>query len=190
MLNCIYSVEARKYGVADIGNDGYFKPIVPLIYSSITFQKYGIVAGNFDGTCNSYLFDGTPIFSNAKNPLFLSDNLLIISSANGQCFIIDYIKNKPVINKGFDSILFFMGSNPQAIPYTSRSNFSNHFKTLDYTNNGAHLEELVGVRVGNSWGVINRRTGTIYADFNYAIMVQCVGARIAAKGFDGNAVQL
>lgn len=190
MLNSICSVQTRKYGVIDINDDGYFKAVVPLIYQNITFQKYGIIAHNFDGTCNSYLFDGTPIFSNAINPLFLSDNLLLISSNTGQCYIIDYIKNAPVFNKGFDTILFFMGSNPQAIPYSSKTNLSHYFSMLDYTNNGAHLEELVGVRIGHQWGVINRKTGTVYADFVYNVMVQCTGLQIAAKGSDGIPKQL
>ena len=190
MLNSICSVQTRKYGVIDIMGDGYFKPIVPLLYQRITFQKYGIVAYNFDGTCNSYLFDGTPIFSNAINPLFLSDNLLLISSNTGQCYIIDYLNNKPVCNKGFDNILFFMGSNPQAIPYHSKADFSAFFTMLDYTNNGAHLEELVAVRSGNNWGVINRKTGQIHADFVYKIMVQCAGLQIAARESDGIAKQL
>ncbi len=190
MLNSICSVQTRKCGVVNVGDDGYFKAIVPLLYKSIAFQKYGIVASNFDGTCDSYLFDGSAIFSNAMNPLFLADNLLLISSNMGQCYIIDYLKNKPVFNKGFDTILFFMGSNPQAIPYTAKANFSSYFSMLDYSNNGAHVEELIAVRSGNKWGVINRNTGKIYADFIYNVMVQCTGLQIAAKGSDGIARQL
>ncbi len=190
MLNSICSVQTRKYGVIDLADDGYFKAVVPLVYQDITFQKYGIVAHNFDGTCDSYLFDGTPIFCNAINPLFLSDNLLLISSNQGQCYIIDYLKNQPVFNQGFDSILFFMGSAPQAVPYSAKSDYSISFTNPDYINNGAHLEELVAVRSGNRWGVINRKTGNLYADFIYTVMVQCINSQIAAKGLDGIARQL
>lgn len=191
MLNSIYSVQTRKYGVADVNEDGFFvKTVVPLNYKQIVFQNYGIVAYNFDGTCNAYLCDGKAICSNALNPLFLSDNLLLISNKEKKCYIIDYSNEKPMITTSFDTILFFMGSQQQAIPYSADANLANFFNTPDYRTNGAHLEDLVAVRIDNAWGVINRKTNTIHAEFNNSILVQCIGSNIAAKGFDGIARRL
>ena len=186
MLNSMYSEQTRKYGVVDLDeNDFVSKTVVPFKYRMVDFQKYGIISYNFDGTCNAHLFDGTTVCCNAINPLFLSDNLLIFSNATKKCYILDFTKEKPVLSSGFDTILFFMGSNPKAIPYSANFNLTNYLKSPDYIKNGAHLEELVGARNDNAWGVINRKTNQIYADFNNRILVQCAGSFIVARNFDG-----
>lgn len=191
MLNSMYSVQTRKYGVAELDENGFItKTVIPINYKQIIFQNYGIVSYNFDGTCNAHLFDGKTVCCNAINPLFLSDNLLIISNASKKCYIIDYSKEKPTITTAFDTILFFMGSNPQAIAYLPDTNFTNYFATPDYRANGAHLEDLVAARIDNAWGVINRKTNQIHAEFNNSVMVQCIGSNIAARGFDGIIKQL
>ncbi len=190
MLNSICSVQTRKYGVVDLDDDGYYKPITPIKYEQVIFQKYGFVGQNSNGLCDAYLFDGRLLCSNALNPVFLADNLLLTSNTAKKCYIIDYSKEKPLASTAFDTILFFMGSKPQAVAYSADANFTSFFKAPDYLSNGAHLEELVGARIDNAWGVINLKTKQVYAEFKNSIMVQCIGGHIAAKGFDGIARQL
>lgn len=185
MLNSICSVQTRKYGVVDIKDDCTFTPIAPIKYEKVIFQKYGFVGYYSNGIGDAYLFDGTLVCKNAFNPLFLADDLLLISSIAKKCYIIDYSKEKPVTTTPFDAILFFMGSKPQAHAYSANANFTSFFNTPDYLENGAHLEDLVGAKIDNAWGVINRKTKQVYAEFNNSIMVQCIGGQIAAKGFDG-----
>lgn len=186
MLNSIRSDQTRKCGLIDCDEDGFYTPLTPLKYERILFQKYGVAAYDAEEKkFDTYLYNGKLLCAKIINPLFLADNLILISNDSMKCYIIDYSKEKPTISTPFDTILFFMGSNQQAIAYSAKANLFNYFNSPDYLAHGAHLEELVGARIDNAWGVINRKTNQIYAEFKNSIMVQCVGGNIAAKGFDG-----
>lgn len=187
MLNSIQSLQTRLVGAVDTNTN---KVIVPISYNAVYFQKYGITACKKDGMFDVYLLDGTNIINNALNPLFLADNLILIASASKTCFIYDYKKKKPVYNANFDSVLFFMGSKPQAIQYTPVTNFSPYFTNPDYLEHGAHLEKLVCARHKNKWGVINRLTSKLYCDFKYKVIVQCKDGQIAVRGENGSTVLL
>ena len=187
MLNSVQSLQTRKVGVVDTNTNNI---IVPLSYKAIFFQKYGITALNENGTYDAYLFNGNLVINNVYNPLFLDDNIILVSSQNNACYIYDYKKQKPVYSSNLNSVLFFMGSNTKAIQYTPHSNFSTFFNSPDYINHGAHLEDLVCARFRNRWGVINRKTNSIHAEFKYKVIVQCVNNQIAVRGDDGSTLLL
>ena len=186
MLNSIRSDQTGKCGLIDYNEDGSYTPLTPLKYERIIFQKYGIAAYDaIEKRFDAYLYTGQLLCKKVLNPLFLADDLLLVSNDTMKCYIIDYSKEKPTVSTSFDTILFFMGSNQQAMAYSAKANFFNFFNSPDYLANGAHMEDLVGARIDNAWGVINRKTNQIYAEFKNSIMVQCIGGNIAAKGFDG-----
>ncbi len=193
MLISVQSVQSRSFGVVDIDpNTGNVKKnIVPIRYQNVIFQKSGIIAQKSVGIYDAYSFHGQGVFCDAINPIFLENNMILITSNQHKCYILDYVANKLVFSKsGFDSILFFMGSNPQAIEYPPKPNFLQYLSTIDYQKNGAHLENLVAVKRNGKWGVINLTTGTLHADFIYPVMVQCAGYQIAAKDSRGITIRL
>ena len=67
MLNSIQSMQTHRFGVADVDEN---KIIIPINYINITFNKFGIIANNIDGTSDAYLFDGTPLIKNGRNIIF------------------------------------------------------------------------------------------------------------------------
>ena len=155
----------RQIGVVDTDTN---KLVVPLSYSAITFQKYGIIAHYPGGLSDVYHFDGTLVLSKALNPLLLDDNFIIASNNNGKCYI---FKSKngstKLFNKsGFDSISFFFGSNSDPKMYNSAVNFTPFFTSADYLNNGACFDRYICVTLNGYWGVIHRDTGKVAVNFN------------------------
>lgn len=187
MLNSVRSLQTGRMGVID---DSTQKVIVPLAYKNIVFQKGGIVAEGFDGFSTAYNTTGRRLMNKGKNILFLNNNLILTSSTNCKCYILDCTSNKFICNIPFDSILVFVGSKEQAEVYNYSRNFSNIFNSSDYLTHGAHLEDLVCAQLNQKWGVINMKTGGIHAKFIHNVMVQCTGLRIAVRDDNGATLML
>ncbi|MBR2786069.1 MAG: hypothetical protein IKD76_00965 [Clostridia bacterium] len=76
MLHIVKSIKTGRNGVVD---DVTGKLIVPLNYSKIAMQKYGIVAERSDASSDAFSFTGTELLRDCRNMLFLEDNLIISS---------------------------------------------------------------------------------------------------------------
>lgn len=154
----------RQVGVVDTDAKTL---IVPLAYSAIVFQKYGIVAYTAGGYCDVFGLDGSPILQNAINPVLLDENFLIVSDSNKKCYIFRHVngKTKPIQRSGFDGVTFFIGSKQDAVIYTSTTNFQGIFNTPDYLNHGASFDKYICAAKNNGWGIINRITGVVEHDF-------------------------
>ena len=185
MLTSVQSLLGnRQVGVVDTENQ---KLIVPLSYSAITFQKYGIIAHNADGYSDIYQFDGSCILARAKNPLLLDGGFVIASDSSGQCYIfyIGHGKPKALIKGGFESILFYFGTKPDPIIYNSILDLSQLFLGPDYLENGVHFDRYICASRNGYWGVINRDTGKIAYDFNALKIIQSKGAQLVISGKNG-----
>ncbi|MCR5146481.1 MAG: hypothetical protein K6B70_03940 [Clostridia bacterium] len=174
----------RQYGVVDTDAKTL---IVPLSYSAINFQKYGIVAYTTGGYCDVFSLDGLPILTNAINPLLLDGKFLIVSDSNRKCYIFRHIngQTKPFCRDGYDAITFFIGSKLDPVAYTSGTNYQSIFNTPDYINHGASFDRYICAAKGNGWGIINRNTGKIEHDFTASTIIHRRNAELIVSETNG-----
>lgn len=175
----------RSIGVIDTESG---KVIVPLEYSSVTFQKYGIVANQSDGKSDIFQFDGTAIIPDVVNPLLLADNFIIVSNSYGKCYILKSKDGKARLldRTGYDSVYFFCGKKSEPIMYTSKINLKPMLSDPDYLANGAGFTDLICATRGNYWGVINRDTYKIEVNFDATSIIQTRNTRLVVNLSDGH----
>lgn len=160
--------------------------IVPLCYSAIAIQKYGIIAYKADGYCDVYGLDGTTILQNTINPVLLDGNFLIVSDIYKKCYIFKYGNNqtRPFNREGFDAIAFFMGSKLDPVVYSYGTNYQGFFNTPDYINYGASFDKYICAARSNCWGIINRNTGKIEHDFTAKAIIHRKNAELVVNEAD------
>ena len=185
MLHVVTSLRNGRNGVVDDTNG---KLIVPLDYSNITLQKYGIIAEQGNSYSDAFSLTGTPLFKNGKNMVFLENNLIIASSANDYCFILDYVEKTIILKLPIDALLFFYGSKNQAEIYEPTRTFTkNYFFDSDYLKYGAHVEDLICCRLKSThkWGVFDAKNSKVFESFNHNALVQMSNSKIIVRGPDG-----
>lgn len=189
MITIVQSL-TKPYRKGVVENSVGGKVIVPLEYTEIVFQKYGISAINPNGTEDAFLYTGSQIMQAAKMILFLKNHYLIFTNPkNNRCYIFDYDTCTLACKYEFEAILFFYGSENQAIQYNSKIDFKKIFLSSDYSKNGAYLEKLVCGKISGKWGVYNLEEHCVHAPFVHKTMVQCRNGQIAVRGAD-NSVQM
>lgn len=190
MLTSVQSLQKPfRKGVVENSVGG--KVIVPLNYTEIVYQKYGISAINEDGTEDGYLYTGTPVIQSGKKILFLKNHLMVITNPkNNRCYIFNHETGTLACEYEFESILFFYGSETQAIPYNSKTDLRKMFLKSDYSKNGAYLENLVCAKFSGKWGVYNLEKHCIHSHFIHKTIVQCKNGQIAVRGNDSSVQML
>lgn len=175
MITGIQSLSTKRFGVSKAD-----RIIIPMEYiTPPVFQINGITMQDSDYSWSAFTNDGRLIVKNCKNVLFLSNNLMLFSNGlDNTCNIFNYVENRLLFNIPFNALLFFCGSNQQAIPFTSETNVEQLLKTTDYYTHSAHLEDLICAKIASGWGVINSCDGSIFEPFKNRVMVQFTGNRI------------
>ena len=185
MLHIVTSHKTGRNGVVDDING---KLIVPLDYSNIVLQKYGIVVEQGNSYSNAFSLTGTPLLRNGQNIVFLENNLIISSSTSGYCFILDCVKKNTLLKFPVDAVLFFYGSKNQAEIYEPTRTFTkDYFDNPDYLEFGAHVEDLICCRLKTThkWGVFNAKNSKVFESFKHNALVQMSNSKIIVRGPDG-----
>ncbi len=180
MLTGVQSLTNGRYGVV---NEESKKIVIPLIYKSISFQKYGIVAECDDNLHSDiYSLDAVKVSTAYKNVLLLEDNLLLTCLGN-LCMIMDYSDSTFVCDTEADAILFFLGKNIQARPYTSKTELEELISDPSYSDFGAHLENRIAIKSSENhlWGIYDRSSNSLHTDFSYPTMVQVKDDKIMVR---------
>ena len=180
MLTGVKSTKNGRYGIVD---EETGKIVIPLIYKSVSVQKYGIVA-ECDNSMHSDIFSlsAKKISTTYKNVLLLEDNLLLTCLGN-LCMIMNYSDGTFLCDTEADAVLFFAGNKENAQPYTPKTNIENILSDSAYEKYGAHLENRIAIKSSENhlWGVYNRSTNSLSTDFCYPAMVQATGDRIMVR---------
>lgn len=181
MLTGVKSTKNGRYGIV---NEETGKIVIPLIYKSISVQKYGIVAECEDNIHSDiFSLSAKKISTTYKKVLLLEDHLLLTCYSN-LCMIMDYSNDTFLCeDTEADAILFFLGNKATAQPYTPQSNIDELLSDPNYNKYGAHLENRVAIKSSDNhlWGIYNRLTNSMHTDFCYPAMVQAIGDRIMVR---------
>ena len=188
LISVQQSQKPYRKGVVENSVGG--KVIVPLNYTDIIFQKYGISAINPNGTEDGFLYTGTQVMESGKKILFLKNHFIVFTNPkNNRCSIFSYDNGAPACEYEFEAILFFYGSENQAIQCNAKTDLKKIFSDANYSKNGAFLESLVCGKHNGKWGVYDLEKHCIHSPFAYKTMVQCKNGQIAVRGSD-NSVQM
>ncbi|MBR2240354.1 MAG: hypothetical protein IJ890_03095 [Clostridia bacterium] len=175
-------------GTSDVYN---FQGSLLCEQKALTLQKYGMVSLNPDETSTAYDSMGSVILTGGKNILFLDKNLLLVTNPKtNTCHIYNYEKKRFLNTPGFEVMLYFCGSNPQAQPYSAATNISQIISTLDYMQNGAHIESLVCGVVNGYWGIFNIYKNRVEKNFIYKTMVQYADSQIYVLDDSGKMIPM
>lgn len=179
----------RQIGVVETETK---KLVVPLSYSAVTFQKYGIIAHYPGGLSDVYQFNGKLILSKAINPLLLEDNFIIAASNDKKCYI--FKCNNGVTSllgkSGYDSIYIFVGNNNEPTMFSSKTNIAPFLTRADYQQNGISFDKYICTTRNGYWGVIHRDTGKIAINFDAKAIIQSKNSKLIVTCNDDHVVTL
>lgn len=184
MIIGVQSIHNMRYGLINTETQ---QIIAPIEFKSLHFQKFGIVATKDDGISSIYTLNGTLISNNVKNPLFLKNDLILISSQEDKCFIWNCSNNTYVFQFPFESIMFFLGTQEIAVRYSAQTNLKQLFEDEPSSMEiGAYVEKHICAKLNEKWGVIDITTKNILEPFIHPVIAQCTNLRIAVRNSDGS----
>ena len=184
MLSIVRDIQTQLYGVLKDS-----KVLIPVQYPNPpVIQKGGISVLNSNNHWDAFLYDGTKIAQDCGNVLFLNNGLMLYTK--GKTYIYNTASRNNLFNIPFNTILFFCGSNINAIPFSDETNIESLTNSNDYIIKGAYFEDLVCANVNGKWGVLNIKTGAIYSNFIYPIIMQKQNYEIIATTASGQKIRL